>query len=611
MTIISLSNIISAQDQNTIDSLNAIIKNTKQDSVLIYTYLNIANQYSKNHLDSSQYYFDLALEKSLQTNFKKAIADAYMQKAVSLIYLAEYNMADSLLNKAITIYQRINQQKQVMLCYNDLSVISFYKGENYKALDYSSKALEIAEDNGLIRNKATILSNIALVYINLGDYERANEYNFSALKIFQDLNNRMQIARCKLSIGSLYLKLDENEKAFDYINEALKGFEEENDTKGQSICLTNIGTIYNNQKKYQDALHYFKRAVEIDQKNNDLDGISSNYKSIGRTYFELGNYYTAMEYFKKALKIDKETGDKNGIATGYYEISRIETKRGNYQTAKDYCLKSIDSFNKAGELDKKRSSVEQLAIIYKQLGNYKKAYQTYIDAVVLKDSLFNIEKAKKIAQLEEKYLKEKLEKENLILKYENVLQQKEISQQKKISNTYLVAFIIAIITVTIIFIQLRKKNIAYKFLVKKNMDLINKEDEIKTMKNKMEGALGVNISDDKKEEILKKMDKLFESEKIFTKHDLTIEKLAKRLSTNRSYLSKIINEEFNKNYSDFLNEYRIKEAMLMLSDPSKNRKYSIEAIAKDAGFKTVSSFNPAFKRITGVTPSVFKNNAGN
>ena len=145
------------------------------------------------------------------------------------------------------------------------------------------------------------------------------------------------------------------------------------------------------------------------------------------------------------------------------------------------------------------------------------------------------------------------------------------------------------------------------------MDLINKEDEIKTIKNQMKDALSdidtkSTISDDEKEKVLKRLERLFDIEKIFTKYDLTIDKLAKQLSTNRSYLSQIINDEFGKNYSDFITEYRVKEAMLMLSDSQKTMKYSIEAIANDAGFKTLSSFNPAFKRITGITPSVFKNN---
>jgi len=49
----------------------------------------------------------------------------------------------------------------------------------------------------------------------------------------------------------------------------------------------------------------------------------------------------------------------------------------------------------------------------------------------------------------------------------------------------------------------------------------------------------------------------------------------------------------------------------MLSDPQKTHKYSIEAIAKEAGFNTISNFNSVFKKYTGITPSVFKKETDN
>ena len=74
--------------------------------------------------------------------------------------------------------------------------------------------------------------------------------------------------------------------------------------------------------------------------------------------------------------------------------------------------------------------LDELTIIYNSAGKYQKAFNTHIKADAIKDSLFDIEKVGKIAQLEEKYLNEKLEKQNLALKFENDLKQTEISQQK-------------------------------------------------------------------------------------------------------------------------------------------------------------------------------------
>ena len=88
-------------------------------------------------------------------------------------------------------------------------------------------------------------------------------------------------------------------------------------------------------------------------------------------------------------------------------------------------------------------------------------------------------------------------------------------------------------------------------------------------------------------------------DKLFLDQDLTINKLAKELGINRTYLSQVINEFYNKNFSSFINEFRIKEATKRLL---QDRNITIEAVSNDVGFKSKSAFNNAFKQYTGVTP---------
>jgi len=96
-------------------------------------------------------------------------------------------------------------------------------------------------------------------------------------------------------------------------------------------------------------------------------------------------------------------------------------------------------------------------------------------------------------------------------------------------------------------------------------------------------------------------------EKVFRDQDLSIYKLSKELNTNSKYLSTIINKEFKKNFVNFINEFRIEEAKINLkSEQFKN--YTIEAHGQHVGFKSKSSFNIAFKKFTGKTPSEFLKN---
>lgn len=114
--------------------------------------------------------------------------------------------------------------------------------------------------------------------------------------------------------------------------------------------------------------------------------------------------------------------------------------------------------------------------------------------------------------------------------------------------------------------------------------------------------------DAKKDNLVKELEKLMKSENIHRDPKISIEELASRLNTNRTYLSKIINSLFNCNFKTFINRHRISEARHLLINP-EYRNYTIEAIAEEVGFASKSAFNFVFKKETGLTPSIFQKNA--
>lgn len=94
----------------------------------------------------------------------------------------------------------------------------------------------------------------------------------------------------------------------------------------------------------------------------------------------------------------------------------------------------------------------------------------------------------------------------------------------------------------------------------------------------------------------------FTEEKVYLNPNLTLSDLARKLKTNSSLLSAAINQNFEKNFNDFVNEYRVSEFNSLIKD-SKYAHLTITAIAYDCGFNSKSTFNRAYKKITGVSPS--------
>lgn len=94
-------------------------------------------------------------------------------------------------------------------------------------------------------------------------------------------------------------------------------------------------------------------------------------------------------------------------------------------------------------------------------------------------------------------------------------------------------------------------------------------------------------------------------EKPYLDSDLTAVNLAKSLNFTRHQLSHILNEQLGKNFYDFINGYRVDAFKTKLQDPSF-AAYSILGLALESGFKSKSSFNAIFKKVTGMTPSQYR-----
>jgi len=107
-------------------------------------------------------------------------------------------------------------------------------------------------------------------------------------------------------------------------------------------------------------------------------------------------------------------------------------------------------------------------------------------------------------------------------------------------------------------------------------------------------------------EVLKnKITRLFEEEKIYRNHELKIVDVSLKLSTNRTYISRIINTDFNSSFSDFVNQYRVAEAKKLLKDQS-TEKYSLDYLSEEVGFGSLHSFIRAFKKQEGITPGSYR-----
>jgi AraC-like DNA-binding protein len=116
---------------------------------------------------------------------------------------------------------------------------------------------------------------------------------------------------------------------------------------------------------------------------------------------------------------------------------------------------------------------------------------------------------------------------------------------------------------------------------------------------------GSRLSDSEAKRLAEQLKLHIESSKTYLNPDLTLSQLAAETGMSSHLLSQVINEQFNLNFFDFVNQYRVEDFKKRMGDPNYNH-YSILGVAFDCGFNSKSAFNRVFKKVTGHTPSQYK-----
>jgi len=113
------------------------------------------------------------------------------------------------------------------------------------------------------------------------------------------------------------------------------------------------------------------------------------------------------------------------------------------------------------------------------------------------------------------------------------------------------------------------------------------------------------LSDNELERLKEKLQAVMRDERPYLEPTITLTDLTRIVGVNSNVLSHAINQGFDKNFNDFINEYRINEVKSKLRDADES---SLLAIAFDSGFNSKATFNRAFKKFTGVSPKEYQDN---
>ena len=586
--------------QNNIDFTNF-------DSCLV-----IVSKLKESDLNKALVYINKCINISEHTLLKEKLAEQYYAKAKIFDQQYLYDSSYVYYCKAAPLFMKNNKLVNAAKCYINIGVTDYYYGDVDKALKNYQIVLHLLENTQQYELLAKTHNNIAIINKSQGFYKQAIKYFHHSLDLHEKAHNSNGIAACYQNIGVIYLEQKNYRLALNYMSKAAQTYNEYNNINDLAGVFTNIGLIYNNMNDTAAALSYYGQAINLYTQIDYKDGIATVNLNKAEILFKAGFYNDAELLTLQALEIFNKTGYKTGAFNCNMQLSRIYSVKRQHQ-------KAINLAHKALNLNNANQSLKHLVIgynilsqNYQAIGNYSKAYYYLKKYTEINDSIFSLEKNKQINELQTKYETAKKENKIIILQKNEKIKNIEIAHKdRRIKLISIILLIIVLFTIIIVILYLQKRKL-YIALVKQNVIIAKKESsnvniDKAVLKQSIEGFQDNQLNEEQYEELIKGINYLMEEKKFFKNKQFTIRDFAKELNTNRNYVSQIINEYFQTNFNNFVNEYRVKEARKLLIS-QENNQYTIEAIGNMVGFHSKATFNNSFKKFTGVTPSFFRKN---
>ena len=463
-------------------------------------------------------------------------------------------------NSALDFYQQAlvilgNEQYPGLLhsIYMDKGTALAGMGNVDSSLYYTQLAIDIAREENFKSGEAGGLINLAMAFAGVGKLSQAEENIRRAIPIFAELGYQRRLRTAYRNLSLVLVSQYRSEEALLYAQKsdeiaAIMGIP----PTAMAPYYSNRAGIYLEQGNYRNSLEMLYRALELHSKMPQVEPIGEARSSIGLLYSKMGNFDKALLYTNEALRAARENGLLRLEARVQRNLVSIHAARGN-----------INGIMAAIQAER-----------------------------TLRDKLFSEESSRILHEMQVRYQTEL--KEILLAQ-----QAKDIQQQaRNIRLQYIIITLLAIISILSILIILFQRRKAQN-----TMRIVQQYEQLLGYKQKEEagkitriGNVTKNLSSD--------LEHLFEVEKIYRQQGLSVNDLVEKLGTNHKYLLQIF-KEYQKNFNDFVNTYRVAEARDMLKD-SKYNHYTVQAISEMVGFSSLSVFYTSFKQEVGVAPAEYR-----
>ena len=528
---------------------------------------------------------------SITENYVSGHGSLEQRDTIMRLFLDEDNLAN-IFETASLMYNSERDAADRLYGSTLLGISYLYRHEIDSCLYYLNNSLFLASSIG---NKdsgefdlvlSTTYNNLGLCYINLTtDYYKASGYFLESLKYIDPESEPGTYTAVLSNITIAHYFLDDPSGL--YYAQICYDFTKKHNVSPflADYCMALMEFVSGN---YTEAENYAEHALTVLE---HMPASQSVYRDMIATNIIYGKALMASgkgRAFSRAVGIPVNPAYADVVgANVYYGDYFIHI--GDDDRALSVFLDAVDLSHESSNYAYLDELYSRISKLYEKKGDEAQALVWYKRFDEAKDSIFNATRDFALSEIKAKYRLEQ---------YQNELRISEITILKKEKSTQvmLLLFLLSSVSAVLIWLIMYQKNKYYERIVRQYRDSVNLRKQVREH--------DAVPSDDRHDVLYQELLRLMDIERLYRDKDITLDKLSAVLKTNRSYLSKTINEHSGRNFNKFINKYRISEAIERLSKSDED--CLLKAMATDLGFNSPSTFYKAFYEETGVSPSVYR-----
>ena len=477
-----------------IDSLIQRIEFTNDNISKCDLFNEIALKYLETNPSEAIFYANKAFHLSFRHNYENGLASSYLIQGKANERLCRYDEALNKYFSSLIIQKHLNNE-------NEIAEINYRLGRICKTM---------------------------------GNYAQALEYCLNALRIREKQEEHLGISDIYNTMGSIYKYLSDYDKALDYYFKSMEIEKYQREGGVSGSIYNNIGIVYMNINRYDEALKYYAKSLEIRMANHDSLSIASTFNNIGFTFLNQEKMDSAILYLRKSQFIKEKFGDQQSLINVYHSIAEYYYKSGNYPKALEYINKSISIAQQLKISQVVKSGYGLLKDIYQAQEKFDKALDYQIRYTHINDSIYNVGKSMRIAQLE--------------ILYESELRQVELDLKNQ-RNIFINIAIYGVLFFLLIILFFVYKNLRSKFKQNK-LKRINLEMEKEKLNLKLET---------KNRELTRNIIHLTEKNELLFDLQKTLQKLKSNMKNeNKPHIQSVINDIKASSNNNIWDEFEIR-----------------------------------------------------